>query len=179
MKPSLRVRTAFAVFLGFLIVIPFLLPAVGSEDHPQPPAAGLDTRTPVPMTALMSHHQLMHMRNHLQAVQEIVAGLETGDFAAIEKAAAGIGYTEQMAMMCAHMGAGAKGFTDVAISFHRSADVVAEAARKLDARQVTTLLSQTLGHCVGCHATFRQQIVAPAEWERLTGQKAPQGEAMK
>jgi hypothetical protein len=128
----------------------------------------LDTRAPLPLTAMMAEHQKQNMRDHLAAVQEIVAALAADDMPAVEKAARRIGYSETMAQMCQHMGAGAPGFTDMALTFHRTADTIAEAAQRRDRSAATAALAATLSTCIGCHAAYRQQIVDEATWRRLT-----------
>jgi len=135
----------------------------------------LDTRTPVPLLPMMANHQKQNMRDHLVAVQEIVARLATDDFAAIERAAGRIGFSEQMAQTCTHMGAGAPGFTEQALNFHHTADTIAEAARQRDRVAVTRALGTTLQTCTGCHAAFRQSVVDEATWNRLTSTPAPTG----
>jgi hypothetical protein len=157
-------------------------PAGAAEDAtfsapPQqtPFAAGqgaLDTRTPLPLTAMMAEHQKQNMRDHLAAVQEIVAALAVDDMPAVEKAARRIGYSDSMAQMCQHMGAGAPGFTDMALTFHRTADAIADAARGGDRKAATAALAATLSTCVGCHAAYRQQVVDEATWRRLTTEPA-------
>jgi hypothetical protein len=128
----------------------------------------MDTRTPVPLLPMMANHQKQNMRDHLVAVQEIVGGLAREDFGAIESAARRIGYSEQMGAMCSHMGAGAPGFTDQAIAFHKTADTIADAARSRDRDAVVRALGATLGTCTGCHATWKQQIVDETTWSHVT-----------
>ncbi|MBL8956750.1 MAG: cytochrome c [Myxococcaceae bacterium] len=147
---------------------------------PPPPGAQealdrLDGRRPVPLLAMMANHQKQNMRDHLIAVQEITSALATSDFAAVEKAAGRIGFSEQMGQMCNHMGSGAPGFTDAALAFHRTADGIAVAARERDREKVLASLGATLQACTGCHATWRQQVVTEAEWTRLTASAAPTG----
>lgn len=128
----------------------------------------MDKRTPVPLLPMMANHQKQNMRDHLVAVQEIILALATEDYAAIEKAAGRIGFSEQMGQMCSHMGAGAPGFTDVALAFHRTADTIATAAQQRDHVAVTQALGATLQTCTGCHETFRQSVVDQATFDRLT-----------
>jgi hypothetical protein len=109
---------------------------------------------------MMANHQKANMRDHLLAVQEIVAAAAASDFPGVEKAARRIGYSEQMGQMCTHMGAAAPGFTERALAFHHSADAIAASAREHDAPAVLRALSATLTSCTGCHAQFKQQIVA-------------------
>jgi hypothetical protein len=134
---------------------------------------GLDSRKPVPLLPMMANHQRQNMRDHLVAVQEIISAMSIDDFAAVERASARIGYSEQMGQMCTHMGLGAPGFTERALAFHRTADTITAAARKGDDRGVLTALSATLATCTGCHAEFRQQVVDEATWSQLAGAAAP------
>lgn len=122
----------------------------------------LDTRTPVPLSPAMAHHQLQNMREHLEAVSGVVLGLARDDYGAVEKAARKMGYTEEMKAMCSHMGAGAPGFADRAIAFHKSADTIAEAAKFKDRAGVLRSLDATLQMCTSCHTQFRQQVVETA-----------------
>lgn len=133
----------------------------------------MDARKPVPLLPMMANHQKQNMREHLVAVEEIVAALAVDDFAAVETAVKRIGFSEQMGMMCSHMGAGAPGFTEQALLFHHTADRIAEAARKKDMKLVLSELSATMKTCTGCHATFKQQVVAEADWKKATGSAAP------
>lgn len=163
----------------------------GSKEKPSAPAAtaqlatapkdphgvlaALDTRKPVPLVPMMANHQKQNMRDHLVAVQEIVTSVAAGDFAAIEKAAGRIGYSEQMGTMCTHMGAGAPGFTEAALKFHHTADSIAEAAKQKDAQAVLTALSVTLAACTSCHSTFKQEVVDDTTWASVAKQPAPTG----
>jgi hypothetical protein len=158
-------------------------PAAPSDAAPAAaPASGalamldrMDKRTPVPLMPMMAHHQKQNMRDHLAAVQQIVMGVATKDFATVEKAAGRIGYSETMGQMCSHMGAGAPGFTDKALEFHRGADEIGVAAKKRDAEGVLTSLARTLSRCTGCHEEYKQHVVDEDDWSAAAGgAKAPQ-----
>lgn len=123
------------------------------------PAANLDGRKPLPLTAMMANHQKQEMRDHLKVVQEIAIALGKDDFDAIATSAARIAWSDKQAMMCEHMGAGAPGFTEMGEHFHRTADSIVAAAKLRDRAGVATALGTTLETCVGCHATYRQEIV--------------------
>lgn len=145
---------------------------------PPPPAASavldqMDTRKPVPLLPMMANHQKQNMREHLLAVQEIIAALGTEDFAAIEKAAGKIGFSEQMGQMCTHMGAGAPGFTEQALAFHHTADGIAVAARAKDKAKVLSELNATLQTCTACHAAWKQQVVDEQTWQKATATAPP------
>ena len=152
-------------------------PAAPEPPTPTPASAldALDTRTPVPLLPQMAAHQKQNMREHLVAVQDIVTALGTDDFAAIESAARRIGFSEQMGAMCTHMGAAAPGFTPTALTFHHTADTIAEAARGHDRGAVLAALAATLATCTGCHATYKQQIVDEETFTRLSGGAPPMG----
>jgi hypothetical protein len=149
---------------------PTTSPAIDALDR-------LDGRRPVPLLPMMANHQKANMRDHLVAVQEIVAGAATEDYAAIERAAGRIGFSESMGQMCSHMGSGAPGFAEQAVGFHRAADRIATAARGRDRAAVLTELGATLQRCTSCHQVWKQQVVDEDTWERLTAAPAPHGEA--
>jgi hypothetical protein len=150
-------------------------PAGGATCLTQQALDRLDTRAAVPLLPMMANHQKQNMRDHLLAVGEIVVAASTDDFAAVERAAKRMGYSEEMGQMCTHMGAGAPGFTEVALNFHHTADTIATAAGRHDRTGVMRALGSTLQTCTGCHATFRQSVVDEPTWNRLTSMPAPTG----
>jgi ABC-type transporter Mla MlaB component len=133
----------------------------------------MDTRAPVPLLPMMANHQKQNMRDHLVAVQEIVAALATDDFASVERSAGRIGFSEHMGQMCTHMGAGAPGFTPQALAFHRTADRITAAARERDRARVLVELGATLRTCTACHEAWKQRVVDEPTWQRLTASPAP------
>jgi cytochrome c556 len=138
-----------------------------AEEHPMMSTSTGDTRQPIPLPAMMAEHQKENMREHLAAIQAIVAAIGRDDMDAVAKAAARIGYSEAMGQMCEHMGAAAPGFTAMALDFHHTADTIGEAARRGDRAGVLSSLDRTLRACVGCHATYRQEVVDEETWKRL------------
>lgn len=155
-------------------------PAPAAAPAPVAPAPGpsavldaMDSRKPVPLLPMMANHQKQNMRDHLDAVQAIVAALAVEDYPAIETAAGRIGLSEEMGQMCNHMGMGAPAFTEQALGFHRTADRIAVAAKARDRGQVLTELGATLATCTACHATWKQQVVDEPTWRGLTSASAP------
>jgi hypothetical protein len=145
---------------------------------PVPPAAAdmldaMDTRVPVPLLPMMANHQKQNMRDHLHAVQEIIAAVGARDFGGVARAAATIGYSEPMGQMCNHMGAGAPGFTEQALRFHHTADTISAAARSRDMAGVLTALNETLATCTGCHSAFKQRVVDETTWAAIAGEASP------
>lgn len=102
---------------------------------------------------------------HLLAIQGITDGLAREDWDSVATAATAIGQSPQMQQMCEHMGAGAPGFTEMALEFHRRADAIAEAARAHDLGAVLRATAVTLQSCTSCHSTFRQEVVDTATWQ--------------
>ncbi|MEW6435240.1 MAG: hypothetical protein AB1730_27410 [Myxococcota bacterium] len=161
-------------------------PPVVTPAAPPPKLAALDaldapdTRKPVPLIPMMAQHQKQNMRDHLQAVQEMVVALAADHFAPVEQASARIGSSPQMAMMCNHMGQGAPGFTDQALAFHQTADTIAAAKKKRDRKGVLTALGQTLATCTACHATWKQDVVDEKTWSEASKSAPPSAdEAMQ
>jgi hypothetical protein len=129
----------------------------------------LDPRTPVPLQPMMAWHQKQNMQEHLVAIQRIVDGLASEDWEAIAEAAKLIETSPQMQQMCQHMGAGAPGFTELALEFHQRADAIGEAASAHDGPAVLRATSNTLAACTGCHAAYRQELVDAETWAQRTG----------
>lgn len=138
----------------------------------------MDTRRPVPLLPMMANHQKEKMRDHLVVVQEIIDALVMSDFAAVEKSASRISYSETQHQMCAHMGAGAEGFSDLGADFHRTADSIIEAAKAKNVEATLKAVSDTLARCTSCHSQYRQDIVDKTEWQKLTGMDEPKGSGM-
>lgn len=151
--------------------------APAQKDSPAPVVAtkpatstkSMDARTPLPLTEMMATHQKQEMRDHLRVVQEITTALAKDDFDAIATSAARIGWSDREAMMCKHMGAGAPGFAAVGEHFHKTADTIVEAAKRHDRAGVAAALGATLQTCVGCHDTYRQEIVDGATFDKAAG----------
>jgi cytochrome c' len=150
------------IVFGFVLVSVLALAGCTNRPAPVPaadPVARLDTRTPVPLPAMMAVHQKEQMRAHLETVQAIVAGLAADDLDAVANAAQAIAPSAGTAMQCRHMGAEAPGFTEAALHFHETAGTILEAAKRRDRAAVATALEATLRECTGCHATYRQVVI--------------------
>lgn len=137
--------------------------AQAQAEQGQTPAEqldALDTRRPVPLLAPMALHQKQNMRAHLEDVQAVLDALARDDMAGVEAAAKRLGTSPQMQQMCEHMGAGAPGFTDMALAFHEEADTIAAAAQAKDHKAALAATARTLNRCTSCHAAFKQQLVS-------------------
>lgn len=87
---------------------------------PADPLAAFDSRAPLPLLAPMAAHQREQMRGHLAAVHDVVAAVARDDLGAAAVAGDRLGTSDSMMEMCSHMGAGAPGFTERALAFHRT-----------------------------------------------------------
>lgn len=158
--------------------------ACGGADVPAPPTpepvehpaakaqaelASMDERTPVPLQPMMAWHQKQNMMEHLEAIQGITDALAREDWTGIVEANRAIATSPQMAQMCEHMGAGADGFTKLALEFHRRADAIGVAAEQQDGTAVLQAVGHTLAACTQCHATYRQEVVDAATFAERTG----------
>jgi hypothetical protein len=84
-----------------ILLLPALLMAPSqrgrAEEHALKMApASMDQRTPLPLPAMMAEHQKQNMREHLAAVQAIIAAISRDDMDGVAKAADRIGYSETM-----------------------------------------------------------------------------------
>lgn len=153
--------------------VPFATSAPPAPPSPTAELSALDTRQPLPLEPAMALHQKAQMRGHLEAVQQVMAGLAAGDWAAIEAASARMGSSPGMLQTCERMGAGAAGFTEQAADFHRRADTIGAAARAHDSAAALAALSDTLSACTACHARWRQDVVSPEAYEAAASTAQP------
>lgn len=131
--------------------------------------AELDPRLPVPLQPMMAWHQKQNMQQHLVAIQRITAAVAEEDWPEVAAASTLIESSPQMQMQCEHMGAGAEGFTEMALDFHHRADAIGEAARQEDGPAVLKATAHTLEACTTCHARYRQDVVDAETWQARTG----------
>jgi hypothetical protein len=130
-----------------------------------------DLRKPLPLLEFMAEHQKQNMREHLEAIRDLVGGFAKNDFKIIHKASLRLGSSPQMSMMCNHMGQGAPGFTPLALKMHAEADKITLAAEKKDLTGAIAATERTLQSCTNCHSAFKQQIVSEQEWNKLIKKK--------
>jgi hypothetical protein len=159
-------------FVSALVLLLLVGARIRAEEHSMTSRTAGDTRQPLPLLPMMASHQKQNMREHLAAVQAVVAAIGRDDMEAVAKAAARLGYSEAMGQMCEHMGAATPGFSAMALAFHHTADTIGEAARRGDRPGVLSALDRTLQTCVGCHAVYRQEVVDEETWKRLTAAAA-------
>lgn len=126
-----------------------------------------DSRTPIPMTAQMSEHQLSNMRAHLEAIQEAVSAMATKNFDQMKKASKKLASSPEMTQMCEHMGRGTPGYTEMGLALHKSGDELVHAAEKKNYDLFVKKLGVTLHTCTACHSSFKQEVVADSIFQKL------------
>jgi len=114
-----------------------------------------DSRTSLNLPAPMRYNQLAMMREHLQAVDDIIAYIAEGKFEAASKTAhQKLGLTPEMKKMCNMYGN--DDFRTVGLAFHNSADELGDVLKTGNLNRSLAALHRTMDKCVNCHATFRQ-----------------------
>ena len=152
------------------------------DHHMHTSAMAADQRQPVSFPAEMRQHILANMRDHLQAMADILTALSTGDYAkAAEIADARLGLDSPAAAGCKAGGDAAKnpqmslpmnmeqmmaqympeGMRNVGLAMHQSASIfageAAKAARAGEARPALEALARVSQQCVACHSAYRVQ----------------------
>lgn len=114
-----------------------------------------DSRTSLNLPAPMGRKQLTMMREHLQAVHDIIAYIAAGEFDDASKTAhEKLGLTPEMKNMCNMFGN--DDFRSLGLAFHQSADELGEVLKSKDVNRSLQALHKTMNYCISCHATFRQ-----------------------
>ncbi len=120
-----------------------------------PTIKSTDERLSLELNAMQKEHQLVNMRDHLEAVQAIIALLAEDNYEIASKVAyKKLGSTTEMKLMCASFGN--KQFETLGLEFHKSADKMSEVFKQKNKNASLQALSNTMNYCKQCHKTFRQ-----------------------
>ena len=115
----------------------------------------IDKRISLELNPMQKQHQLEHMRDHLEAVQAIIALLAEDKYEIASRVAyKKLGSTTEMKMMCGSFGH--KQFETLGLEFHKSADEMSEVFKTKNKNKSLEALSNTMNYCKQCHQTFRQ-----------------------
>ncbi|MDQ6960240.1 MAG: cytochrome C [Mariprofundaceae bacterium] len=116
-----------------------------------------DNRISLDLPPGMRQRQLATMRSHLEAVQSIIGLLAEGEFDKSSTIAhRKLGLTPEMKKMCDMLGRRNKGFREMGLAFHKSADELGDVLKTKDLNKSLRALNTAMNSCVQCHATFRQ-----------------------
>jgi len=114
-----------------------------------------DKRVSLGLPQFAKNRQLANMREHLEAINDIVKLIALGKFnKASNIANKKLGLTDAMLKECKKFDR--EDFKSLGFAFHKSANKLAKILKKKDTKQSLVALSNTLGYCISCHATFRQ-----------------------
>lgn len=121
------------------------------------PASADDPRQLVEMPPRMQEHMLGNMRDHLVALDEILAHVGEGRFdAAAEVAERRLGMSSLESHGASHMSqVMPQGMRETGTRMHRAASRLAVVAQEGDALQTYRSLKDVTGACVACHAGYR------------------------
>jgi hypothetical protein len=119
--------------------------------------AGDDTRQLVEMPEMMQDHMLSNMRDHLQAINEILARMAAGELdKAAEIAEQRLGMSSLGTHGAAHM---AKfmpdGMRQAGTNMHTAASRFALKAQEGEVLPAYRQLTEVTSSCVACHAAYR------------------------
>jgi len=133
-----------------LALMAAILPSAGAAD---------DTREKVSFPEMMKQHQLSNMRDHLAALNEILALMAKSELnKAADIAEHRLGMTSMVAHNASHMAPYMpKGMQDIGSEMHHAASRFAMAAQEGDLPHALNTLSKVTQQCVACHLTYRVQ----------------------
>jgi hypothetical protein len=119
--------------------------------------AAQDHRALVAMPAPMQEHMLANMRDHLAALDEILAHLGAGEFdRAAEVAEWRIGMSSLDSHGASHMASVMPApMREIGTTMHRAASRFARVAEEGDELSAYRALREVTASCVACHAAYR------------------------
>jgi hypothetical protein len=151
----------------YLLVFMLLLSVAHSSaatDHPathkaEPdmPKTSLTKRMALSLPPAAQEGLKLTMREHLEAIDAIVAALAQEDFAgAATLANEELGFPKHHVAMQREQGATfPPAYHDLAMAHHSAAETLGEVLLTKDLKQILPQLEQTIHACVNCHQTFR------------------------
>jgi soluble cytochrome b562 len=121
--------------------------------------AAEDAREKVNFPEMMKQHQLSNMRDHLAALNEILALLAKSELdKAADIAEYRLGMTSMVSHNASHMAPYMpKGMQAIGSEMHHAASRFALAAQEGDLPRALDSLSKVTQKCVACHSTYRVQ----------------------
>ena len=129
-----------------------LLTSLASAD------TGNDTRQAIPVTAEAREHVLTEMRMLLESVHLVLDAALKKDMETVAGSAEKVGLGAMTATPAEITKQLPKEFKMMGRGVHEAMDMIAKDARDLgDSQHTLQQLSDTLGNCVACHATFKLQ----------------------
>lgn len=123
-------------------------------------AGDFDKRQVLAITELQRGHVLEEMRALLSGTQNILAALSEDDMAAVAQYARPLGMGMARKAEDSLKGALPKEFMQLGTSVHQDFDQIATDAQSIkDPKHTLRQLSDSMGKCVACHATYQIRTV--------------------
>ncbi len=121
-------------------------------------AQGTDGRTAVVLSASERDLVLGEMRGLLTTVHDVLEGLNKNDMEQVAAAATRSGMGSAADVNPALMAKLPLAFKSLGMSVHHDMDALAAAAKQgKSAAELQTMLTETMGKCLGCHASWQLQ----------------------
>lgn len=119
--------------------------------------AGDDRRRLVKLPEMMQRHMMSNMRDHLAAINEILANMASGNLdKAAEIAESRLGMSSLESHGASHMaGFMPEGMRQAGASMHKAASRFAVRAQEGEALPAYKALSEVTSACVACHSGYR------------------------
>lgn len=123
-------------------------------------ASDFDKRQVLTITEPQRVHVIEEMGALLSGTQNILAALSKGDMAAVAQYASSLGMDMALKTEDHLKGVLPKEFMQLGISVHQDFDKIAVDAQSIkDPKHTLQQLSESMGKCVACHATYQIRTV--------------------
>jgi len=130
------------------------------SNHLMHQPENIDKRQTLTITELQRGHVLAEMRALLAGTQAILTALSNDDMNAVAQSAKPLGMGMAHKAEDQLKGALPKTFMQLGMTVHQDFDQIAASAESTkDSQQVLRQLSQAMGKCVACHATYQIRTV--------------------
>jgi len=152
------------VGLGVAVLVSLAVAVDAQHEHGHPPGKGeapaaiqQDERVSLGLGRQAEAGLKLTMREHLEALQAIVAGLGRQDFAQAAKVAhEELGFPKHHQAMEREAGAAfPPKYHELAMAHHQEAESLAEVIPSKDLKTILPQLEKTIGACVACHRAYK------------------------
>lgn len=151
-KKEIDLKKIFTVVLGFIMTVAM--------------AEGVDQRQILLMNEMQRNHLLGEMRMLLTGIGAILEALAQDDRAAVARHARSLGMNMPHKMEGHMDNILPEQFMQLGMAMHKEFDRIAQDAQsEKDTKHLLQQLSETLGRCTACHATYQISVA-----KQLAGQ---------
>ncbi|TAK09923.1 MAG: hypothetical protein EPO39_01155 [Candidatus Manganitrophaceae bacterium] len=148
------------MFTTLLLMTVAIAPALQAEapNAAVDPGRPADSRVPLNLPPAVREVMDQTMREHLEALQKILAAMAGGKYdEAASLAHEELGFPKHHQVMQREQGAVfPKRYQEMAMDHHRKAEDLAKALSSKEMNKILPALDQTIIGCVNCHRVFKQ-----------------------